>query len=239
MNMKRTALSIMAAMLVSASATAQNYQQSRYYNPRTGRLEYNQRPAEPYHGGPRHDTRSSDAYFGLRIGPSFSFVSSDDSNLNGGNWKTGLNVGMVAGIPLSYSQPLYLEPGIFYTEKGGKKNLESGKKMTYSLNYIEIPVVLKYKYNVTPSFSIQPELGGYFAVGVSGKTKNFQEREAVDSFSDTMFKRTDGGLRIGCSAAYDLFYCELVYDLGLANICHDTFDTSHNGNLQLNVGVNF
>ena len=237
--MKRTVLSIMAALLVSASATAQNYQQSRYYNPRTGRLDYNQRPEAPRYGSPRHNGRSTDAYFGLRIGPSFSFVSSDDSKLDGGNWKTGLNVGAVAGIPLSYYNPLYLEVGLSYTEKGGQKNLESGKKMTYSLNYLEIPIVLKYKYNVTPSFSIQPELGGYFAVGVSGKTKNFQEREAVNSFSDTMFKRTDGGLRFGCGAAYDMFYCELVYDLGLANICHDTFDTSRNGNLQLNVGVNF
>ena len=28
-------------------------------------------------------------------------------------------------------------------------------------------------------------------------------------------------------------------DIGLANICHDTFDASHNGSLQLNFEVNF
>ena len=38
---------------------------------------------------------------------------------------------------------------------------------------------------------------------------------------------------------YDLFYVDLTYDIGLSNICHDTFDTSHNGSLSLNFGVNF
>ncbi len=238
--MKRTVLFILAAALVASSASAQNYQKSRYYNPRTGQLEY-RNPREAPSGRPyfeRREAPSVKPYFGLRIGPSFSFVSSDDTNLNGGNWKTGLNVGVAAGIPLSYSQPLYLEPGIYYTEKGGQKNLENGKKMTYSLNYVEIPVVLKYKYNVSRDFSIQPEFGGYFGVGVGGKIKNYKDRDVEDSFSDNKFKRTDAGLRFGCGAAYDLFYFEVVYDLGLANICHDTFDTSHNGNLQLNFGVN-
>ena len=31
----------------------------------------------------------------------------------------------------------------------------------------------------------------------------------------------------------------LTYDIGLANICHDSFDKSRNGALQLNFGVNF
>lgn len=44
---------------------------------------------------------------------------------------------------------------------------------------------------------------------------------------------------LGCGIGYDMFYADLTYDIGLANICHDTFDTSHNGALMLNVGVNF
>ena len=44
---------------------------------------------------------------------------------------------------------------------------------------------------------------------------------------------------MGCGVAYDMFYADLTYDVGLANICHDEFDTSHNGCLTLNFGVNF
>ncbi len=159
--------------------------------------------------------------------------------LDGGNWQTGLNVGVVAGIALSDYQPFYLEGGLYYIEKGGSKKLETGKKMTYDLNYLEIPVVFKYKYNVDPHFSIQPQVGGYFATGVGGKIKNYQNRQAENSFSEDYFRRLDGGIRIGCGVAYDLFYADLTYDIGLANIGHDVFDKTRNGGLQLNVGVNF
>ena len=54
--------------------------------------------------------------------------------------------------------------------------MANGKKMTYDLNYLEIPAVVKYKYEVDDHFSLQPFMGGYFAVGVGGKIKNFAER---------------------------------------------------------------
>lgn len=222
-----------AALLAAATATAQNYRDSRYYNPRTGHLDYGN------HRGSRSPYNHSDNYFGFRIGPAFSYVNSDDATLDGGNWRTGLNVGAVAGFSLTDQAPLYLETGLSYIEKGGKKNLSTGKKMTYSLNYLEVPVVLKYKYNVDNHFSIQPQVGGYFAAGVGGKIKNYKDREVESSFSKDKFSRFDGGLRFGCGIGYDLFYVDLTYDLGLANICHDTFDKSNNGSLQLNFGVNF
>ena len=225
--MKKIAWMMMAMLLTFMPSSAQNYKDSRYYNKHTGHLDYG------------YNRDSNDMYFGLRIGPSFSYVNSDDNRLDGGNWQTGLNVGVVAGIPLSNAQPLYLETGLSYIEKGGKKDLSTGKKMTYDLNYLEIPIVVKYKYDIDNHFSIQPQLGGYLACGVGGKIKNFEDREAENSFSKNNFQRFDGGLRIGCGVGYDMFYCDLTYDIGLANICHDTFDTSHNGGLQLNLGVNF
>ena len=135
--------------------------------------------------------------------------------------------------------PQISETGLYYTEKGGKKKLDDGKKMTYDLNYLEVPLTVKYAYPIDDHFSIQPFAGGYLACGVGGKIKNYREREADPSFSSDRFKRFDGGLRLGCGVAYDMFYADLTYDVGLANICHDEFDTSHNGCLTLNFGVNF
>lgn len=111
--------------------------------------------------------------------------------------------------------------------------------MTYDLNYLQIPAVLKYKYDVDDHFSIQPQFGGYFAVGVGGKIKNFAEREAQSSFRSDNFRRLDGGLRIGCGIGYDMFYADLTYDIGLVNICHDTFDKARNRAVLLSFGVNF
>lgn len=166
-------------------------------------------------------------------------MSSDDKTLDGGNAQTGLNVGAVVGIALSDRAPVFFETGLYYTEKGGKKKLDDGKKMTYDLNYLEVPLTVKYAYPIDDHFSIQPFAGGYLACGVGGKIKNYREREADPSFSSDRFKRFDGGLRLGCGVAYDMFYADLTYDVGLANICHDEFDTSHNGCLTLNFGVNF
>ena len=123
--MKRLAFIMMALLLALMPAAAQNYRDSRYYNSRTDRLDY------------RYNYNYGSPYYGFRIGPAFTFVNSDDSRLDGGDWQTGLNVGVVAGIPLTDSAPLYLETGLSYIEKGGKKDLPEGKKMTYDLNYLE------------------------------------------------------------------------------------------------------
>ena len=228
--MKRLIITALAAVALMAPAVAQDYTHSRYFNHDTGRLDYG-----------RHDSGlgTGNMYYGFRIGPAFSFVNSDDPSLDGGKWQTGLSIGALVGLPLSQSVPLYAEIGLQYTEKGGRKRLDSGKKMTYDLNYIELPVVVKYIYPIDRHFTLQPFFGGYLAYGISGRIKNFEERKTQKSFSDNNFKRFDGGLRLGCGVGYDLFYMDLSYDIGLSNICHDTFDTSHNGCLSLNFGVNF
>lgn len=225
--MKRLAFIMLALLLALMPAAAQNYRDSRYYNSKTDRLDY------------RYNHNYGSPYYGFRIGPAFTFVNSDNSRLDGDDWQTGLNVGIVAGIPLTDSAPLYLETGLSYIEKGGKKDLPEGKKMTYDLNYLEIPVVVKYKYEIDDDLTIEPFAGGYFAAGVGGKIKNFAEREAQSSFRSNNFRRLDGGLRIGCGIGYDMFYADLTYDLGLANICHDTFDKARNRAVMLNFGVNF
>jgi len=221
----------LALLIAGAGAEAQNYKDSRYYNRSTGHLDYGH-----YHSS--FDPGIGASYYGLRIGPTFSTVNSDDANLDGGDSQTGLNVGAVIGWELSATTPLYFETGLYYIEKGGQKQVNHAK-MTYDLNYLEVPLLLKYVIGIDDKFTIQPLAGGYLALGISGKIKNFGEREAASSFSSEYFQRFDGGLRLGCGVGYDLFYAELSYDIGLSNICHDTFDRSHNGCLSINFGVNF
>lgn len=215
----------------ATTVSAQAYTQSRYYNERTGHLDYSNRGRDSFFGNGAY-------YYGLRIGPSFSTVNSDDKTLDGGSSQTGLSLGAVAGFPLTDRGPLYLETGLFYNEKGGKTTYE-GKKMTYDLNYLEVPITVKYVVDVDGNFSVQPFAGGYLACGVGGKIRNYGDRMLASSFSSQYFKRFDAGLRLGCGIGYDMFYADLSYDLGLANICHDEFDRSHNGSLSLTVGVNF
>src|SRR5574344_52713 len=181
-----------------------NYR-SRYTNNR-GRSWYN----------------DNNTYYGLRLGVTSSTVNSDDQYLNGSSSSTGLNVGFVAGTQVAYNAPVFLEGGLFYTEKGGKGYVGS-KKFTYDLNYLEVPIVVKYKYYFDNQLSLQPFFGGFLACGVGGKIKNFGDREVEDSFSDDRFRRFDGGIRLGCGLSIQNIYFDLGYDIGLANICHDYF----------------
>ena len=64
-------MTIAALMLYIAPANAQAYKNSRYYNDRTGHLDYSQYHNDSFFG------RGAN-YYGLRIGPSFSTVKSDD-----------------------------------------------------------------------------------------------------------------------------------------------------------------
>lgn len=177
-------------------------------------------------------------YYGLRLGINLSTVSSDDSYLDGGDIQAGLNIGALVGFQLSPQAPVYLESGLFYTEKGGKgKN--QGKKFIYNLNYLEVPVVIKYKFDVDGDFSVHPFAGGYMAWGIGGRIKNYGDRETYKTFCEDNFKRFDGGIRLGCGFEYQILYGEMAYDLGIANIGHDDFGSSKNGCFTINFGVNF
>lgn len=211
--MKKLILSIMAAIL-TIPALAQYYGTTQEY-----KKEYLY-------------------YYGLRLGLNMSTVNSDDSDLDGGSIQAGLNLGALVGFQLSPQAPVYLEAGLFYTEKGGKgKN--NGEKVTYDLNYLQIPIVIKYKFDVDGDFSVHPFAGGYLGYGIGGNIKYYKREIKESAFSSDTFKRFDGGLRLGCGFEYQILYGEMAYDLGIANIGHDDFGSSKNGCFSINFGVNF
>lgn len=177
-------------------------------------------------------------YYGLRLGLSMAAVGSDAPELDAGTLECGLHVGAVIGFLLSPENPVILETGLSYVEKGGKGDYED-KIHTYSLRYLELPVVVKYRYDLDGDFSIQPFGGGYMAVGVGGKIKNYTDRVYESSFSGDNFRRFDGGLRFGCGFEFQNIYADVCFDLGLTNICHSQFDSSHTRCLYINAGVNF
>ena len=214
-----------------------------------GRYGYGQRrlpalprPAYPAnrYSSPRdgHRMMPTDFYYGLRLGLNVSSVNSHDRYLDGGTAKAGLNIGMVAGVQLAPYTPIYLESGLYYSEKGGKGHLD-GRTFTYQLNYLEVPLLMKYRIDIDRYTSVQPFAGVYAALGVGGKMKDFNERRAYSAFDDDAFQRFDAGLRLGCGLQFAPVYLELGYDVGLTNISHDYFDAAHTGAFFATVGVNF
>lgn len=225
--MKRIMIAMMSLMLTLPMMA--QYGRPRHYGSTYGRSSYT-RPSY------RHNPVNS--YFGFRIGGAFSTVSSDDKYLDGGSMRTGLNVGVAAGFQVAPHAPIYFETGLSYIEKGGKGSFD-GRKFTYNLDYLEVPLLLKYDCRLDRDLSIQPFLGGYVSAGVGGKIKDFGHRQAYSSFDDDAFQRFDGGIRLGCGLQFNYLYAEVGYDFGLANISRDYFDDAHTGSLFATIGVNF
>ena len=229
--MKKNLMITLLAMLTVSPALAQYSHRSQRY----GRSVPSVRSS--YHYNSHRSYHDPYTYYGLRLGLGVSTVNSNDRYLDGGTAKAGLGLGVIAGVYMPAS-PISLETGLFYTEKGGKGN-NGGEKFTYGMNYLEVPVVMKYQCDIDGHTSIQPFFGVYGAVGVSGEIKDFQHRQAYSSFDNDAFRRFDGGLRLGCGLQFDRLYAEVGYDVGLSNVSHDNFDTAHTGCFFANIGVNF
>ncbi len=227
---------VMAALLVSSTAMAQFYPDGRPIYPSKRGSYYG-------YGGTREVTSrfSPNVYTGFRIGMTVGTVNSDSPYLDGNRAKVGLNAGVVVGTQLTTVAPLYFEGGLYYTQKGGESKYE-GSKFTYALDYLELPLTFKYKIPVANDLTVDPLIGGYLALGVAGKIKDFNHRAAYGSFSDDYrdgFSRFDGGLRLGCGLSFDMLYLEASYDIGLANVGKDYFDDTHTGAFNLTCGINF
>lgn len=211
--------------------------------------------AEPLDDAPMTASRWRDyrrkSYMGLRFGlnvPSIFYKGT------GGLARTTplprFHIGIVNGRKLGDELPFFFETGLYYTEKGAKTadTEETGERRTV-LRYLQIPVVLKYKIETNADdFTLQPLFGGFIGAGIGGQTKDYGTRTKTLPFGSDRFRRFDAGLRIGCGAAYQNFYFEAAYDIGLFDIAgknytdyhYDNFDGHiRTGCFTLSLGVDF
>ena len=169
-------------------------------------------------------------YYGVRIGINFASLGGDLYEDLG--TKVGMNLGGVIGLRLSPSAPVFLESGLYYTERGGKDGKDKA-----SLNYLELPLLIKYGFPVSNDVVLLPYVGPYFAYGIGGKVKYANTSQ---SSYDT-FRHGDMGFKFGCGAEYNNLYAEVGYQFGVTNIAKDNpGDLEARGRaLFVNIGVNF
>jgi len=189
--------------------------------------------AQMQSGGFHLDRRST--YFGIRLGFNTSTIGGDvDSNS-----RTGLNLGFVAGLKCSPSIPLFLESGLYYESKGGKKvsipivGLPDLWKV--GMDYLEIPVLMKYGIDCGNDLAVLPFVGPTFAVGIAGKVQPGK----LDTFHSGRANRFDMGIKLGCGVEWNMIYAELGYHFGLANVSDIEDVDAHNGSFFMNLGINF
>jgi hypothetical protein len=172
-------------------------------------------------------------YYGVRFGGTVASINGD---LSVGS-KVGLTLAGVVGLRLSSSAPVFLESGLYYTQRGAKNNDYEIKH-----NNLEIPLVIKYGFQATDEIALLPFFGPYFAYGVS-TDENLKSDYAKNH--DVRVNRNNMGFKLGCGAEYNKLYLEVGYQFGITNIVDDDYSSdwnnksAHNNALFLNVGLNF
>lgn len=152
-------------------------------------------------------------------------------------------IGGVFGAFLSYrlKEQIAIQPELLFAMKGakGEEKISATEtvKWTESLNYIEIPVLVKFsiptQQNIKPSIFAGPSLG----ILLSAKSKNGAEKDIKDER-----KGTDIGLVIGGEIDFPIqtyrLKVDLRYTLGLTKIAKKEGDIK-NGVISIMAGCAF
>lgn len=191
------------------------------------------------------------SYFGIRVGLNVPTLHCKGFT-DGPKTKplSLINAGIVFGNRIGRTVPFYFETGLLYTEKGVKfEATEFIERKTYNLKYIELPFVFKYKADVGfDDLTIQPYFGGFMACGVGGNVKLYEQRIKEDPYSDRYLRRFDVGFRIGLGMAFQNFYLDFCYDVGMYNLAgkhfqdynYDDFDGRiRSGCFTASIGLDF
>ena len=200
-------------------------------------------------------------------------VSKLQNHQDFGRAKVGATVGVKVDYVLPKAHGTYLTAGLDWTMKGGKAPLydlldsEVGT-FTYDLHYLEIPVRVGFRYNMSESLGIYGEVGPYFAIGVGGKHKcridadgtdaREAEKQATypafnnDEFPKEGFQRWDAGISFRVGAEYEQHYNLMIgCDWGLSDLYRGSYrDAAHdagvptlpkvkNFNFSITVGYRF
>lgn len=166
-------------------------------------------------------------YYGARIGLSQAGVTDWGS-------KSGLTLAGVLGVRVSDAVPVFIESGIGFTQRGAK---EEGT--TLNLNYLELPILIKYGFHIVDGLHVMPLFGPYFSYAIGGRIKNSDLNLDQSAFRKGFFKHPDMGLKLGCGGEWNNIYLELAYKFGLANIADNDLKSAHGHAFTVEFGVNF
>ena len=183
----------------------------------------------------------SDVKFGAKGGINFANLSGDDAG--DATMYVGLNVGLFVEIPVT--DKLIIQPELLYSAQGSKSEgplVVDGSlydvKATLKFNYINVPVMFKYK--VVEKFSLEagPYVGFLTAAKVKVEVAGYgSETEDIKD----IVKSTDYGLALGMNYEFsDVIFTNARFQGGLTQIGDSgDGDDIKNSVFQLGLGFRF
>jgi hypothetical protein len=183
------------------------------------------------------------ARFGFSAGATLGSQSTKASGITiNSDSKAGFTIGVMSDV--SISESFSFQPGLNFTQKGGKFDLSdfgipgASGDATYNLNYVEVPLNVVFKANAGNGkffFGAGPSLG----FGVSGKLKAGSDEEDVNFGSDSQddLKPFDfgGNVLAGYELSNGLFFA-LNYNTTLNNLSTENDITTRNRYFGIRIG---
>src|SRR5689334_5653725 len=168
--------------------------------------------------------------FGVRAGINIAKLAGD--SVEGAKNKTSFVGGVVASLPLS--KDFAFQPELVYSMKGSKFS-EQGVDGEFKLNYVELPILIRYDIPVVgttkPFLLAGPALAFQTSCKISGTDQGATVTFGCKDFfrqigADVDVKKFDTGAMFGGGLAFDVggrvLSLAVRYNLGLTDIFSDT-----------------
>jgi len=187
---------------------------------------------------------AQDISYGLKAGVNLSKLCTDDNAYNDiSEGRTGFHLGVL--VEFSLSDKISIQPELFFSTLGdtiSESMLGDGELTNVDsevqLNYISLPVMVKYYATKNIFFEAGPQLN--FLSSAKGQTyfSNHFESEIADEFDSTdHFDSSSYGLSFGVGyKAENGLFLDARYQLGLSDVTKNAFTTATNKALQFSVG---
>lgn len=184
--------------------------------------------------------------YGVRAGLNVSNMSMQGLSANS---KAGFHIAGVYQRLLAESLPIYLETGLQFSQKGCKWKYDYDKT-TLNAWYIEIPLMVNYKFNIKDIATVYPSVGFFYAYGIGGKYKeDYMDDDTMVSDKYDMFgkeavlKHSDLGMRFSATVDWKRYSFSLGYEFGFIDVMNEAFSEDglkvKTGNFFLSLGYNF
>jgi hypothetical protein len=175
---------------------------------------------------------------GIKAGLNLASFNGTGADAIKATTKTGFCVG--GFLQFGLSKEAFLQPEVLYVSKGADGSI-AGESGTVSVDYLEIPVLIKYKVNPQEKTSFNLFAGPALAFKMSAKISGGGYSQDVSSDVNS----TDFSLVFGAGADFGLdngsITIDARYDLGLSNAPKSSAPVTDvkNGGIMLMVGYMF
>jgi opacity protein-like surface antigen len=199
-------------------------------------------------------------HFGLKATPSLAWLRSDSKEFESDGSKFGFNYGLIADFNFGSNNNYAFSTGIDITYRGGKfkqevltPGLTMVSNVTYSLQYVEIPLTLKLKTNEIGYMTYFLQFG--FAPGVNIRSRSdssvTQETAGVskkysneDNDIQEEINNLNVSMVIAAGAEYNLsgntnLMLGVVFNNGFLDVFDDSDLKANSNYLGLMVGILF